>query len=597
MSFKLKWPIDSDKIIEHFSQNTDYWKDFTYQAADGTEHALPGNDGISIEAPFKGTVTACADGTVAAVDTPGDVRPNGNTVTIEHSADGTTYTTTYCHLLQVDVQAGQAVKAGDAIGLADSTGSVIGSALKLIVRKTGATAAGETAYTTTDGRSINLLNDTVDPADYLDPAPAERLTVPPGPAVSVFNDDDVRVRMGPGTNFRILFERHKGDKVEVLGVSEDKEWYNIQIDGGTAWTYATFVDYAGDPASLPTVEYVIQVPITKPDHPLRGMHDGAPQWGDSAAAFMFQQGTRGWAVDMVYCESEDNLDKLYTKHSLDYTPYEAKGIRVILRWNYSYAKSEGGGGTFGDPSNDKRLIQWIARGIKSSKGVWGHIIGNEPNRAGENHDYGSNGIGTPITAKRIADLVKGVKAEVGQEHRIAPPAFDGTNTEAWFAYGRDDQYLPHRLWSDLIDLLDVGDCDWIALHGYGRGSLDDPANDQKFGPPLENQFYGFRMWETFADILRQKGPEWERLPIVITETNHLRKGGRYSEGHPIGWDNDVNGVNWISKAYEYVRQWNNKPNDQYVHGLVLYRLSQDEWHLNDKGLLIQAMKDNGENPL
>jgi uncharacterized protein YraI len=603
MAFKLKWPVPSDKIIEQFLQNPEYWGDFEYTGADGSPHAYPGNDGISIEALFKGDVMACADGVVKEVQTPGDVRPNGNTIVIAHEDGGTTYQTIYCHLFDVGVEVGQSVEVGDVIGKSDSTGSVVGSQLRLIVRKIGATAAGETEYETPDGRTIRLMNDTVDPAEYLHPAPDERFAQRPR-HTTVFTAN-VNVRRGPGTNFGVMYTARKGDEPEVIGINKDGDWYQIQHNNREGWAYTEFVDYVGDKSSLEVVEYKVTIPVYKPDHPLRGMHDGEPRYPDrhGAAEWMVANNQRGWAVDMIYCMGPDNLSKTYPNdhghfHNTDYTYAARAGVRVILRWNYSWAKSEGGGGTFGDPVNDDRLIEWIARGIKNTKGVWGHIIGNEPNRAGENHDYrGLGNIGTPITPARIAKLVKGVKALVGPEHRISTPALDGTNTEAFMAY-RKPIDVPDNYWSAILDHLDVGDIDWVALHGYSRGSLDDPSNDAKFGNyPLEWQFFGFRMWEPFAKILREKGPDWEHLPIVITETNHLKVGGAWNAAQHNGWDHNQNAANWIGKAYEYIRQWNNQPTEQYVHGLVLYRLSMDEWELEDKGLLLNALKNSGENPL
>jgi len=603
MAFKLKWPVQSDKIIEHFLQNEEYWSGFQYEGTDGATHNYPGNYGISIEALFKGNVTACADGTVAAISTPGDRPPEGNTITIEHETDDGTFHTIYCHLFKIAVEEGQAVSAGDVIGKADSSGSVIGSQLRLVVKKVGATEAGETEYQTPDGRTIKLMNDIVDPADYLDPAPDERFAQK-ARNVTTFRDN-LNIRRGPGTNFGILYTATKGDELDVLGITKEGDWYKIYHNDQEGWAFAEYVDFVGDAASLDEVEYVYTVEVQKPDHPLRGIHDGEPRYPDrhGASEWMIANGQRGWAVDMVYCLSADNLDKTYPDgyghfHNTDYTAAVRAGVNVILRWNFSYAKSEGGGGTFGDPANDDRLIEWMARGIKNTKGVWGHIIGNEPNRAGENHDYGGPGnIGTPITAERIARIIKGVKQRVGPEHRISPPALDGTNTESYFAY-RKPIDVPNNFYNALIDSLDVGDVDWIALHGYSRGSRDNPANDAKFGnAPLDWQFFGFRMWEPFAEILRSKGPDWERLPIVITETNHLKVGGEWNAHNHNGWDNNQDAANWIRSAYEYIREWNNKPTEQYVHGLVLYRLSMDEWELENKGILLDALKESGENAL
>jgi hypothetical protein len=603
MTIQLQWPVDSKRIIEYFLQNSEYWGNFEYTGIDDATHPYPGNDGVSIEATFKGDVVACADGVVKVVELPGDVRPNGNTVILEHKTDGATYQTIYCHLFKIGVVVGQGVKAGEVIATADSSGSVIGSQLRLVVRKVGASAGGETVFQTPDGRSITLMNDTVDPADYLNPAPEERYAQPARTA-STFKDD-LNIRSGPGTNFGVMYTAPKGDELAVQGISEDSKWYKILHDEREGWGFTEYIDFVGDEAELDVIEYVYTVPVQEPDFPLRGLHDGQPRYHepDSAAQWMVKNGVQGWAVDMAYCLDPNLLDKLYPDEcapqaSTDYTYAANAGVRVIIRWNFSFAKSEGGGGTFGDPSNDDRLIEWMARGIKHSKGVWGHIIGNEPNRAGENHDYvGGGNIGTPITPQRIAHIVKGVKKLVGPDHRISPPALDGTNTEAYFAY-RKPIDVPDNFYKALLDALDPQDVDWIALHGYSRGSQDDPANDAKFGnAPLLWQYFGFRMWEPFAQILREKGPDWERLPIVITETNHLKVGGVWNAANHNGWDDNSDGANWIRKAYDYVQRWNQQPNDQYVHGLVLYRLSQDEWEIENKPGLLGALRQSGENPL
>lgn len=593
MTFQLQWPTSSQRVIEHFLQNPAYWGSFTDSGS-----PLAGNNGISIEAAFQSEVRACADGYVKAVNQPGDVRPNGNHVTIQHiTGDDDVYETTYCHLYEVHVRAGQEVRAGDVIALSDSTGSAIGAQLRLVVRKIGS-ASNE--YRTEDGRTVRVVGDLVNPADYLTPAPETRF-VKRVRRVSTFTHF-VNVRTGPGTAYEVLYTAPPEDAVKVQGISPDKRWFHIVHNGQVAWSFARFIDFIGDVAALPTVKPPApKITVKEPDFPLRGIHDGNPRYPDqdSGTDWLVKNDLHGWAVDMVYCMNEDNLDKTYPEgfnhfHDTDYTPFADAGIRVILRWNYSWAKSEHGNGTFGDPRNDDRLIGWIARGIKNTKGVWGHIIGNEPNRAGENHDYvGPGNIGTPIEPERIARLVKGVKQQVGKAHRISPPALDGTNTEAW-QLTRDDRFLPNHFYRAILDQLDISDVDWIALHGYGRGSLDNPASDRRFGHPLEWQFYGFRMWEPFAAILREKGTAWESLPIVITETNHLKVGGRWNERNPNGWDNDQNGANWIRSAYEYIRQWNNLSSNQYVHGLVLYRLNQDDWIIENKPILLKALKQSGE---
>lgn len=121
----------------------DIWVDPTYRYGSTQGKTRVPHHGVEFPAAFGAPVLAAADGVVWYA---GDDRqtlfapwPNfyGNVVILEHTFSSALYPrlyTLYAHLSRVDVSAGQAIRAGDTLGLVGMSGSATGSHLHFEVR-------------------------------------------------------------------------------------------------------------------------------------------------------------------------------------------------------------------------------------------------------------------------------------------------------------------------------------------------------------------------------------------------------------------------------------------------------------------------------
>ncbi|MDY0408906.1 murein hydrolase activator EnvC family protein [Paracerasibacillus soli] len=80
--------------------------------------------GLDFRSSIGTSVSAAASGVVSQVNTEHDGKMNGygNVILISHYINGVSYTTLYAHLSSIHVHEGQAVSAGQAIGLSGNTG-------------------------------------------------------------------------------------------------------------------------------------------------------------------------------------------------------------------------------------------------------------------------------------------------------------------------------------------------------------------------------------------------------------------------------------------------------------------------------------------
>lgn len=522
-TFRLRYPVDNPLITQYFLERPEVYSAFN----------LPGHEGIDFGVPVGSAVYAAADGKVDFVEPDKDKHAYGKYIRLRHSTPDGTFTTIYGHLSDLLVEKDQLVSAGDRIGLSGNTGFSDGPHLHLSLKMPGLASKGLSHYDDliNNRQNVVFFDDFLDPAYFLDP-PVPRQSTTPRIALPFAPTLAQPVTPPP--------PRPVEPPPPVPPAPSGSPIITTEIDTG---------------------------PILRPDHPLRGLH------GDNAAHWMLQNGVRGWAVETVYANGD-----LATLRPVDFSAHEAAGIRVIVRWSYSYASSDGGLGTFPTRSKHGEFIRWCVGSIKASQGVWGHIIGNEPNRSAERPSFDE-----PITADDVVRIYNGVWNVLPQAVRASPPAIDPTNIET---------ADPREYWRSIVSR--IAGAEFFALHAYSYGSEQLPGSSDRFNSPLSWQYHSFRMFEPLANDLYQQPAlmRFRRRPLVITETNPL-----YLRGSNLtrpGWDSDAG--RWVERVFEHVTRWNQSPGAQYVHGVCLYRFEGgvDPWRIFDKGDILTALKAWGE---
>ncbi|MEA2877957.1 MAG: hypothetical protein QOF14_3153 [Hyphomicrobiales bacterium] len=124
-SVSLRWPVRG-KVIQGFGPKTTGGQ----------------NDGINVAVPEGTPIKAAEDGVVAYAGS--ELKGYGNLVLVRHSNG---FVTAYAHASELSVKKGEAIKRGQVIGKAGSTGNVTSPQLHFEVRK-GATPVDPTQYLT-----------------------------------------------------------------------------------------------------------------------------------------------------------------------------------------------------------------------------------------------------------------------------------------------------------------------------------------------------------------------------------------------------------------------------------------------------------------
>jgi murein DD-endopeptidase MepM/ murein hydrolase activator NlpD len=235
---RLRWPVDKHVVTQFFGENPSFYEPF----------GLPGHEGIDLYAPMNANVYAAADGEVYKVGHPPD-HPYGLHIRIKHEFGGKQYQTIYGHLAQASVSAGQQVKTGDIIGLADDTGNSTGSHLHLTLKVSGAQTPGY-------------------PFGIVDPWPFFQATteeLPPASDLIIYSTELLSLRAEANIHSTRTTVLKENEALTVLGdadaararIGRQGEWIQVQTEAGlSGFVAAWFVRLAGQTA--PTSPLVVK---------------------------------------------------------------------------------------------------------------------------------------------------------------------------------------------------------------------------------------------------------------------------------------------------------------------------------------------------
>lgn len=251
--------------------------------------------------------------------------------------------------------------------------------------------------------------------------------------------------------------------------------------------------------------------------------------------------------------------------ALDFSVYEAAGIRVIVNLRYGWSTDCGGAGTLPVPGSSEwhAFIQAATLTINAARGVWAWELFNEMNN--------------PREFPHGADLTPGTVATAYNAIRHAL-------TVRRLAVGALDPYhATHgdpRAWLQTIYSRITG-AEFIAAHGYIRGP--DTAlvgSDAKFADdPLRWQYLNYPGCVT--EPLKALPAPYRSLPVYVTEANHL---WRTSEAvGDYGWVTDARAGAVVHEFYAAAALAG-------FAGLALYRWTGDAWALRTNGAVLEAVR-------
>ena len=160
--------------------------------------------------------------------------------------------------------------------------------------------------------------------------PLPSVTATPSITGSInFTSPTANLRSGPGQNFTVLKALKSGTQFTVLGLNEEKDWYNVRMDDGTeGWLSVALVTVPNSS----TVALLTTAVLTQRAETATALASGGgnPATGDAAVLVgtPIPAGSKPRNGVLAYCDNKDNGEPRKTM---------PVGSSVIIYWSW-YAK-------------------------------------------------------------------------------------------------------------------------------------------------------------------------------------------------------------------------------------------------------------------
>jgi hypothetical protein len=86
------------------------------------------------------------------------------------------------------------------------------------------------------------------------PAPTPTSLTAESASVTVLSQV-VNIRSGPNTGYEVIATVETGKVLPVIGRNETDDWWKVMLNGETGWIFGAFVEFSGDPETVPIVIY------------------------------------------------------------------------------------------------------------------------------------------------------------------------------------------------------------------------------------------------------------------------------------------------------------------------------------------------------